>query len=50
MLIKFWIATRTAGSEWYDEFWIDDDATPEQIEEAARTEAFHCMDWGYEKS
>jgi hypothetical protein len=41
------ISTNKVGSESEFEFEMDDDATPEEIEEAAREAAFDLIDWYY---
>lgn len=45
--ITGWIATNKVGSECEFEFEVEDDATPEEIEEQARDSAFDLIDWSY---
>lgn len=45
--IKGYIATNKVGSTCEFEFEMDDDATLEEIEEAAREAAFDRIDWSY---
>jgi hypothetical protein len=45
--IKGSIATDKVGSRCEFEFEMDDDATLQEIEEAARDAAFDLIDWGY---
>lgn len=44
------IATSKVGSQCDVEFEVDDDATEEQIEEAARDAAFEYIDWWWEEA
>ena len=44
------IATSKVGSQCDAEFEVDDDATEEQIEEAARDAAFEYIDWWWEEA
>jgi hypothetical protein len=52
--IKSYVSTRYVGCSVEDEFeiYVDDNATDEEIEEAAREETqqwmFEQIDWGYE--
>lgn len=39
------VATRKVGSQCAIEFDVDDDTTPEQIEEMAREQMFEMVDW-----
>ena len=41
------IMTNIIGSECDFEFEVEDDATEEEIEEAARDAAFNFIDWSY---
>jgi hypothetical protein len=45
--IKGSISTNKVGSSCEFEFEMHDDATPEEIEEAARDAAFDLIDWHY---
>lgn len=45
--IKGSISTDKVGSRCEFEFEMDDDATAEEIEEAARDAAFEMIEWGY---
>lgn len=45
--IKGSIRTDKVGSSCEFEFEMEDEATPEEIEEAARDAAFDMIDWGY---
>jgi hypothetical protein len=40
-------STNKVGSECTDEIEVDDDATEEEIEEAARDVAFNMIEWGW---
>jgi len=46
ILVK--IRTNMNGSECVDEFDMDDNATPREIEEYARDAAFQMIEWDYE--
>lgn len=50
MIIEVFICTSKVGSECYDEIELHDDATDEEIEEAAREVAFNMIDWSYKKN
>jgi hypothetical protein len=39
------IKTDVQGSDTHFEFEVDDNATPEQIEEEAKQAAFDCVEW-----
>jgi len=41
------IATDKVGSRCHFDFEVDDDCTPEEIEELAREAAFERIEWGY---
>lgn len=43
------ISTNKVGSECKFEFEMDDDATDEEIEEAAREAAFNYIEWDYQE-
>jgi len=45
ILVK--IRTNKIGSECFNEFDLDDDSTPEEIEELAQEVAFEMVDWSY---
>lgn len=45
--IKGYISTNKVGSESKFEFEVEDNATPEEIEELAREAAFERIDWSY---
>ena len=47
--IKIWIKTDKVGSICEDSFEVDDDCSPEEIEEFAREQAFQMMEWGFEE-
>lgn len=47
MKIYVWLETGFAGQNYEDTFEINDDATEEEIEEAAKRVAFDRIDWGY---
>lgn len=46
--VEWWLDTGKAGEIYKDDFYVDDNATEEEIEEMAREEAFNCISWGYE--
>lgn len=46
--VKVRVSTNVYGSECLDEFQVDDDATPEEIEETAKDAAFNMMGGSYE--
>ena len=48
MRVRVAICTRMSGSGCVDEFDVDDDTTPEEIEEYAREAAFQMVEWDYE--
>lgn len=43
------IQTNKVGSECSDEFEIDDDATDEQIEEAAKDVMWNMAEWNWDR-
>ena len=46
---RVWLNTGFAGVNNEDVIEIDDDATPEEIDEQCRDYAFNDIDWGYEE-
>ncbi|WP_225013700.1 hypothetical protein [Pseudomonas aeruginosa] len=44
------IQTDAQGSETQFEFEVEDDATPEEIDEEAREAAFNYVQWYYEEA
>lgn len=46
--ITGYIATNKVGSSCEFEFEVEDDVTPEQIEEMAKDAAFNCIEWSYQ--
>ncbi|MDD5353252.1 MAG: hypothetical protein PHS93_08850 [Candidatus Omnitrophica bacterium] len=48
--IRWYLNTGFAGATHEGEFEIEDDATNEEIDEYARTEAFNCIEWGWEEA
>lgn len=48
MKVNVWLDTGFAGIGYNETFEMDDDATEEEIEAAAKEEAFDRIDWGYE--
>lgn len=48
MKVNVWLETGFAGIGYNETFEMDDDATEEEIEAAAKEEAFDRIDWGYE--
>lgn len=48
MEVNVWLETGFAGIGYNETFEMDDDATEEEIEAAAKEEAFDRIDWGYE--
>lgn len=47
--IRYYIAMGIQGCEYEDTFEVEDDATDQQIEDAARDAAFDHIDWGFEE-
>ena len=43
------IRTNKIGSECEFEFKVEDDTTPENIEELAREQAFQLIEWNFEE-
>jgi hypothetical protein len=46
---RVWLNTGFAGVNNEDVIEIEDDATPEEIEEQCKDLAFNDIDWGYEE-
>lgn len=46
---RVWLSTGYAGQADEEEIEIEDDATPEEIEEQCKDVAFQTIDWGYEE-
>lgn len=47
-IVRGFIKTNVVGSKCLFEFEVDDDASPDEIEEEAKEVAFSYMDWSYE--
>ena len=46
--VKWNLSIGYAGATQEGEFEVEDDATEEEIGEAAKEEAFNCIDWDWE--
>lgn len=46
--IKVWASTKYVRSEDYEVIEVDDDVTPDEIEEIAREAMFELISWGWE--
>ena len=47
--IKWYLDTGFAGCRHEGEVVVEDEATPEEIEETVKEEAFGYVDWGWEE-